>query len=118
MQIQHGSRDDSVQERLVIRSQCKVYAKLAMFMQSLCKEYAQINSCGTAGAADELHCPTPPPLILVSTADSTVTFGPVSAFTGPVLFEPDCGLALTVMMQPVHKLALHDVRQRDSMTGK
>ncbi len=44
-------------------------------------------------------------------------FGPVSAFAGPVLFEPDPGLGLTVSMQPLHKLVLHNVSQRDGVAA-
>jgi hypothetical protein len=44
-----------------------------------------------------------------------VTFGPVSAFAGLVLFEPDPCLGLTVSMQPLHKLVLHNVSQRDGV---
>ncbi len=45
-------------------------------------------------------------------------FGPVSAFAGPVLLEPDPSPGFTMSMQPLHKLALHDVRQRDGVAPR
>ncbi len=94
-------------------------------MQSLCNMIMQrlcwhITCSWTTVAADEFLGPTPPPLrpvVVVGTPNSTVPFGPVSAFSGPVLFEPDPGLGLTVSMQPLHKLALHNVSQRDGVAA-
>ena len=45
-------------------------------------------------------------------------FGPVSAFAGPVLLEPVPSPGFTMSMQPLHKLALHDVRQRDGVAPR
>ncbi len=45
-------------------------------------------------------------------------FGPVSAFAGPVLLEPDRSPGFTMSMLPLHKLALHDVRQRDGVAPR
>ncbi len=96
-----------------------------MIMQSLCNKVMQescwhITSCWTTVAADEFLGPTPPPLrpvVVVGTPNSTVTFGIISAFAGPVLFEPDPGLGLTVSMQSLHKFALHNVSQRDGVAA-
>ena len=126
-----------------MQSLCKVYAKFmqslcrvyAKFMQSLCKVYAEfmqilcsvyafvmctITCRGTAVAADKFLRAIPPPfgpIVVVRTTDTTVSFAPISAITGPIFFEPDCSLTLTVRMQPLHKLALHHVRQGGSMTA-
>jgi hypothetical protein len=58
------------------------------------------------------------PVVVVGTPNSTVSFGPVSTFAGPVLFKPDRGLGLTASMQPLHKLALHNVSQRDGVAAR
>jgi hypothetical protein len=84
-------------------------------MHSLCKVYVHhdLFCCGTLPS-------TLSTIVVVSTPDS-VSFGPVPTVTCPVLLEPDCGFALTVVMLPLHKLALHDVLslvgQRNCMTA-
>ena len=45
-------------------------------------------------------------------------FGPVSAFAGPVLLEPVPSPGFTMSMQPLHKLALQCVRQRDGVAPR
>ena len=80
----------------------------------------KITCSRAAVAADEFLCATPPafgPVVVVRTADTAVSFAPISAITGPVFFEPDCRFALTMRMQPLHKLALHHVGQGHSMTA-
>ncbi len=60
-------------------------------MQSLCKVDAAYTSRRSAAPADEFLHPVPPtfgPVVVVSTADSTVPSGPVSAIACPILLEP------------------------------
>ncbi len=84
-------------------------------MQMLCKCYAKftLSTCsGPAATAHEFLQPSPTALrsvVVVGTTDSSVSLGPVTAITRPVLLVPVRRSGLSVYMEPLHKLSLqHD----------
>ncbi len=107
-------------QRLIMQSLCRVYAAFAQFMQSLYGRLPAVEPLlPQMKFFSPLHRPsvTFGPVVVVRSANTTVSFALISSITGPVFFEPDCRSALTMRMQLLHKLALHHVGQGDSMTA-
>ena len=59
----------------------------------------------------ELLPPRLQPVVVVGTADTSVPESPVATLAGPILFEPRGSSLLTVLVQPLHKLALKDIAE-------